>query len=116
MLRSAATAGASLADAETNANAAVLAHSVLFIPNLDATHPALENRHRRAPARGLSTGGTARQISGNCGANATGAHSRRFFSHSSQYLWGLAGPPSLGRGSALVLLSVIHRSSRAGAA
>src|SRR6266540_4992380 len=52
MLRSAATAGASLADAETNANAAVLAHSVLFIPNLDATHPALENRHRRAPARG----------------------------------------------------------------
>src|SRR6266540_4718573 len=57
MLRSAATAGASLADAETNANAAVLAHSVLFIPNLDATHPALENRHRRAPARGLSTAG-----------------------------------------------------------
>src|ERR687887_2197955 len=53
MLRSAASAGASLADAETNANAAVLAHSVLFIPNLDATHPALENRHRRTPARGV---------------------------------------------------------------
>jgi hypothetical protein len=41
MLRSAASAGASLADAETSANAAVLTHSVLFIPNLDATHPAL---------------------------------------------------------------------------
>jgi hypothetical protein len=40
MLRSAASAGASLADAETNANAAVLTHSVFFIPNLDATHPA----------------------------------------------------------------------------
>src|SRR5262245_18811349 len=54
MLRSAATAGASLADAEINANAAVLAHSVLFIPDLDATHPALANTHRRALSRGLS--------------------------------------------------------------
>src|SRR2546430_16951581 len=95
MLRSSPPAGASLADAETNANAAVLAHSVLFIPNLDATHPALENRHRRAPARGLSTGGTALRISWNWGANAPGAHSLRFFSHSSNDLRAVVPSPAV---------------------
>jgi hypothetical protein len=35
MLRSAANAGASIADARTNANAAVLAHSDFFILSLN---------------------------------------------------------------------------------
>src|SRR5262245_36083685 len=111
MLRSAATAGARLADAKTNANAAVLAHSVLFIPDLDATHPALEDRNRRAPARGLSDGDDGQQIFGTCGADATGTHSRRFFSQSSRYLWAMARSPSLAWASALVYMSVIHVSS-----
>jgi hypothetical protein len=49
MLRSAAPAGASIADASTNANDAVLAHSHFVITNLDPMHLALriEIRVRR---------------------------------------------------------------------
>jgi hypothetical protein len=49
MLRSAAAAGANTADASTNANDAVLAHSRFVITNLDWTHSALgiEIRVRR---------------------------------------------------------------------
>src|SRR6516225_6718464 len=49
MLRSAAKAGASIADARTNANAAVLAHSDCFIPSLNQTLPALARTDTRAP-------------------------------------------------------------------
>src|SRR6516164_7589533 len=49
MLRSAAHAGASIADARTNANAAVLAHSDFFIPSLNRTLPALARTDTRAP-------------------------------------------------------------------
>src|SRR5215831_4939028 len=49
MLRSAANAGASIADARTNANAAVLAHSDFFVPSLNQTLPALARTETRAP-------------------------------------------------------------------
>jgi hypothetical protein len=49
MLRSAASAGAGIANAKTNANDAVLAHSHFVIADLDQMHPALliEIRVRR---------------------------------------------------------------------
>src|SRR5262245_10358276 len=105
MLRSAAMAGAGSADAATNANAAVLAHSEVLIPNLNSTDFALAATHRRGPAGGPSTGEAGQQIFGECGASATEfhlphsgraandqsyglgqSHSRRLFSQSSRYL------------------------------
>src|SRR5215510_1725218 len=86
MLRSAATAGASPADAETNANAAVLTHSDVLIPTLNATHPALAKTDRLPPAGGPSKRSAVEQIPGRCGASATDPHSRRLFSQSSRYL------------------------------
>src|SRR5262249_34313406 len=84
MLRSAAHAGASIADARTNANAAVLAHSDFFIPNLNQTLPALAatdtcapngpglaRTDTRAPNGGPSACRVQKQISGKCGTNAT---------------------------------------------
>src|SRR5262249_57116542 len=63
ILRSAARAGASPADAATNANAAVLAHSDVLIARLNARHPALAQRNRRERPRGPSTRWGAEQIS-----------------------------------------------------
>src|SRR5262249_62059239 len=57
-------------------------------------------------------GGGAEQISGGCGANATDAHSRRFFWQSSRYLRARVRSLSLASASALVYLSVIQVSSR----
>src|SRR5207237_2384371 len=62
MFRSAAPAGASSADAATNANAAVLAHSDVLIARLNATHPALAQRNRRARPRDPSTRWRAERI------------------------------------------------------
>src|ERR1700757_906621 len=111
MLRSAAPAGVSPADAATNTNAAVLAHSDVLIARLNATHPALAQRNRRERPRGPSTRWSAERISGECGANATDAHSRRFFSQSSRYLRAVARSLSLAWASALVYMSVIQVSS-----
>src|SRR5262249_57696359 len=49
MLRSAANAGASIADARPNATAAVLAHRDFFVPSLNQTLPALARTETRAP-------------------------------------------------------------------
>src|SRR5262249_61616277 len=87
--------GARPADAATNANAAVLAHSDVLIARLNARHPALAQRNRRERPRGPSTRWGAKQISEKCGANATDAHSRRFFSQSSRYLRAIARSLSL---------------------
>jgi hypothetical protein len=73
-MRSAAMAGAGSADAVTNANAAVLAHSEVLIPNLNSTHFALAARHRRGPAEGPSGREAATWIFGECGADATEFH------------------------------------------
>src|SRR5213080_3957872 len=62
MFRSAAPTGASPADAATNANAAVLAHSDVLIARLNATHPALAQRNRRARPRDPSTRWRAERI------------------------------------------------------
>src|SRR5438874_12963113 len=110
MFRSAAPPGASPADAATNANAAVLAHSDVLIARLSATHPALAHRNRRARPPGPSTRWRAERISGECGANATDAHSRRFFSQSSRYLRAMARSLSLAWASALVYMAVIQAS------
>ena len=67
-------AGAGSADAETNANAAVLAHSEVLILNLNSTHFALAARHRRGPAEGPSGREAAAWIFGECGADATKFH------------------------------------------
>ena len=67
-------AGAGSADAVTNANAAVLAHSEVLIPNLNSTHFALAARHRRGPAEGPSGREAAAWIFGECGADATEFH------------------------------------------
>src|SRR5262249_1116892 len=53
MLRSAAHAGASIADARTNANTAVLAHSDFSILTLNRTLPALA-REDTPPPTGLA--------------------------------------------------------------
>src|SRR6266568_3753476 len=74
MLRSAAMTGAGSTDAATNANAAVLTHSKVLIPNLNSPHPALTARHRRGPAGGPSTRKAGEQISGECGVRATEFH------------------------------------------
>src|SRR5215468_2414060 len=57
ILRSVAQAGASPADAATNANAAVLAHSDVLIARLNARHPALAQRNRRERPRVHQLGG-----------------------------------------------------------
>src|ERR671930_1555734 len=87
MLRSAAVAGAGSADAATNANAAVLAHSEVFIPNLNSTRSALAVRHRRAPAGGPSTRDARVQISVDCGASATEFHNAEGREYP-PWLWG----------------------------
>jgi hypothetical protein len=70
MLRSAAAAGVSIADAGTNANNAVLAHSHLVNqPRLDAFRIADKNTRR--PDQGPSAWAAAERISGTCGACAT---------------------------------------------
>src|SRR5215467_6084189 len=124
MLRSAAHAGASIADARTNANAAVLAHSDFFIPSLNRTLPALARTDTRAPnglalqeqIRAPPTG--VHQLAGfksrfpeSVAPTPQPSHSRRFFSQSSKYLRAIARSLSLAWASAFVYMSVIQASS-----
>src|SRR5260370_19488782 len=111
ILRSAARAGADPPDAATNPRAAVLGPSDVLIARLNATHLALAQRDRRARPRGPSTRERGEQISGECGANATDSHSRRFFSQSSRYLRAMARSLSLAWASPLLYISVIQASS-----
>src|SRR5258708_19220594 len=89
----------------------MLAHSDVIIARLNATHLALEERDRLAGPGGPSARERGEQISGECGANATDSHSRRFFSQSSRYLRAMARSLSLAWASALVYISVIQASS-----